>query len=95
MLDILFISFYSSCSFLTFLLGIGTAYGTAKSAVAIFHIGVKRPDLVMKMLLPVLMAGIIGLLGMVISLFLTLQCKLRTFYRACAILPVYFPSIAR
>jgi V-type H+-transporting ATPase proteolipid subunit len=36
----------------------GAAYGTAKSAVGICSIGVMRPELIMKSVIPVIMAGI-------------------------------------
>jgi V-type H+-transporting ATPase proteolipid subunit len=36
----------------------GAAYGTAKSAVGICSMGVMRPELIMKSVIPVIMAGI-------------------------------------
>lgn len=41
-------------------LGFGAAYGTAKSGVGICAMGVMRPELIMKSIVPVVMAGIIG-----------------------------------
>ncbi|VWU53090.1 V-type proton ATPase 16 kDa proteolipid subunit, putative, partial [Hepatocystis sp. ex Piliocolobus tephrosceles] len=38
---------------------IGAAYGTAKSGVGICSVGVMRPDLMMKSLLPIIMAGVL------------------------------------
>merc|ERR1712063_148974 len=38
----------------------GAAYGTAKSGVGVSAMGVMHPDLVMKSMIPVVMAGIIG-----------------------------------
>lgn len=35
----------------------GAAYGTAKSAVGICSMGVMRPELIMKSVIPVIMAG--------------------------------------
>ena len=40
--------------------GFGAAYGTAKSGVGIMAMGVMRPELIMKSVVPVVMAGIIG-----------------------------------
>ncbi|KAG6379405.1 vacuolar ATP synthase 16 kDa proteolipid subunit [Boletus reticuloceps] len=39
---------------------IGASYGTAKSGVGISAMGVLRPDLVMRCVIPVIMAGIIA-----------------------------------
>jgi ATP synthase proteolipid subunit len=41
-------------------LNILRSYGTAKSGVGISAMGVLRPDLMMKCVVPVIMAGIIG-----------------------------------
>ncbi|KAI0218052.1 vacuolar ATPase V0 domain subunit c [Massospora cicadina] len=45
----------------------GAAYGTAKSGVGISAMGVLRPDLVFRAIIPVVMAGIIAIYGLVIS----------------------------
>lgn len=47
--------------------GFGAAYGTAKSGVGIMAIGVMRPELVMKSVVPVIMAGIIAIYGLVVG----------------------------
>lgn len=46
----------------------GAAYGTAKSAVGISSMGVMRPELIMKSVIPVIMAGIIGIYGLVVAM---------------------------
>lgn len=43
--------------------GIGASYGTSKSGVGIAAMGVLRPDLMMKCIVPVVMAGIIAVSG--------------------------------
>ena len=48
----------------------GAAYGTAKSAVGICSMGVMRPELIMKSVIPVVMAGIIGIYGLVVAMVL-------------------------
>uniref|UniRef100_A0AC34Q520 V-type proton ATPase proteolipid subunit n=1 Tax=Panagrolaimus sp. JU765 TaxID=591449 RepID=A0AC34Q520_9BILA len=48
----------------------GAAYGTAKSAVGICSMGVMRPELIMKSVIPVIMAGIIGIYGLVVAMVL-------------------------
>lgn len=40
--------------------GLGASYGTAKSGVGISAMGVLRPDLLIKCIIPVVMAGIIA-----------------------------------
>lgn len=39
---------------------LGAAYGTAKSGVGIMSMGVLRPELMMKSIIPVVMAGVLG-----------------------------------
>ncbi|KAL8761176.1 MAG: hypothetical protein Q9194_007723 [Teloschistes cf. exilis] len=49
----------------------GAAYGTAKSGVGISAMGVLRPDLIVKNIVPVIMAGIIGIYGLVVSVLIS------------------------
>ena len=58
---------------------IGAAYGTAKSGVGIAGIGTFRPDLVMKALIPVVMAGIIAIYGLVVSVLISGSSKASSF----------------
>jgi V-type H+-transporting ATPase 16kDa proteolipid subunit len=53
-----------------FLKGLGAAYGTAKSGVGIASMAVMRPELIMKSIIPVVMAGIIAIYGLVVSVLL-------------------------
>eukprot|EP01089_Gocevia_fonbrunei_P005618 TRINITY_DN160_c0_g1_i1.p1 TRINITY_DN160_c0_g1~~TRINITY_DN160_c0_g1_i1.p1 ORF type:complete len:161 (-),score=53.79 TRINITY_DN160_c0_g1_i1:64-546(-) len=46
---------------------LGAAYGTAKSGVGVASMGVMRPELVMRSIIPVVMAGVIGIYGLIIS----------------------------
>lgn len=46
---------------------LGAAYGTAKSACGISAMAVMRPELIMKSIIPVVMAGIIGIYGLVVG----------------------------
>ncbi|KAG1234508.1 hypothetical protein G6F68_018979 [Rhizopus microsporus] len=50
---------------------LGAAYGTAKSGVGLSAMGVLRPDLVLKCIVPVVMAGILGIYGVVVSVLLS------------------------
>mmetsp|Transcript_6284 Transcript_6284/g.10368 ORF Transcript_6284/g.10368 Transcript_6284/m.10368 type:complete len:159 (+) Transcript_6284:88-564(+) len=49
----------------------GAAYGTAKSGVGISSMGVMNPQLVMRNMIPVVMAGVLGIYGLIISVILT------------------------
>ncbi|KEZ39379.1 hypothetical protein SAPIO_CDS10084 [Scedosporium apiospermum] len=49
---------------------IGAAYGTAKSGIGIVGVGTFRPDLIMKCLVPVVMAGIIAVYALVIAVLI-------------------------
>lgn len=51
-------------------LDLGAAYGTAKSGVGICSMGVLKPDLIMKSVIPVVMAGILGIYGMIVAVIL-------------------------
>ena len=51
-------------------IGLGSAYGTAKSGVGITSMGVLRPDLIIKSVVPVVMAGILGIYGLIISVII-------------------------
>merc|ERR1719265_2252407 len=49
---------------------LGAAYGTAKSGVGIVSMGVMRPDLLMRSLIPVVMAGVLGIYGLITAIML-------------------------
>ena len=48
----------------------GAAYGTAKSGVGVASMGVMRPELVMKSIVPVVMAGVLGIYGLIIAVII-------------------------
>ena len=48
----------------------GAAYGTAKSGTGISAMAVMRPELIMKSIIPVVMAGIIAIYGVVVSVLI-------------------------
>jgi V-type H+-transporting ATPase proteolipid subunit len=50
---------------------LGAAYGTAKSGVGISSMGVMNPNLIMRNMIPVVMAGVLGIYGLIISVILT------------------------
>ncbi|KAI5786209.1 vacuolar ATP synthase 16 kDa proteolipid subunit [Pyronema domesticum] len=53
----------------------GASYGTAKSGVGICSMGVLRPDLIVKNIVPVIMAGIIAIYGLVVSVLVSSGLK--------------------
>lgn len=54
-----------------FIVGIGAAYGTAKAGSAIAAIGTINPNIVMTALIPIIMAGILSIYGLVIGIFIS------------------------
>jgi ATP synthase proteolipid subunit len=54
-----------------FVAGFGAAYGTAKAGVGIASMGVLRPELVMKSIVPIVMAGVLGIYGLIISVIIS------------------------
>ena len=50
---------------------LGAAYGTAKSGVGISTMGVMKPDLVMRAIIPVIFAGVIAIYGLIISVIIS------------------------
>jgi len=59
------------CATAVALTSIGASYGTAKSAVGIAAMGVLRPEMMVRNSVPVVMAGIIGIYGLIISVIIS------------------------
>merc|ERR1712156_317689 len=53
----------------------GAAYGTAKSGVGICSVAVLKPELIIKSIIPVVMAGILGIYGLIISVIISGSLK--------------------
>eukprot|EP00033_Pygsuia_biforma_P000194 GCRY01000244.1.p1 GENE.GCRY01000244.1~~GCRY01000244.1.p1 ORF type:complete len:171 (+),score=20.45 GCRY01000244.1:56-568(+) len=49
---------------------LGAAYGTAKSGVGVAAMGVLHPELVMRSIVPVVMAGVIGIYGLIVAVII-------------------------
>ena len=64
-----FFGFMGIASALVFA-NLGAAYGTYKSGVGICHLGILRPDKIIKSVIPVIMAGILGIYGLIVSVIL-------------------------
>ena len=67
--DSAFFSFAGIASALVFA-NLGAAYGTYKSGVGICHLGILRPEKIIKSVIPVIMAGILGIYGLIVAVIL-------------------------
>ena len=61
---------------------LGSAYGTAKAGVGIASMGVFKPRAVMKNIIPVIMAGILGIYGLIVAVIV--GSKAQTLGPICA-----------
>lgn len=63
---------------------LGAAYGTAKSGTGIAAMSVMRPELIMKSVIPVVMAGIIAIYGLVVAVLIAnaIDDKTYTLYKS-------------
>ena len=52
------------------MLDAGAAYGTARAGLGIAAMGTKRPDLIFKSIVPIIMAGILGIYGLIVDVIL-------------------------
>jgi len=68
---------------------LGAAYGTAKSGVGICVISVLRYDLMFKSLIPGIMAGILGIYGLIVAVIY--QGKSKFFLNRMARFYIYKP----
>ena len=59
---------------------LGAAYGTYQSGVGICHLGILRPDKIIKSVIPVIMAGILGIYGLIVSVILSQRISRNTNY---------------
>ena len=66
------------------LANLGAAYGTAKSGVGICALGVIKPDAIVKSVIPVIMAGILGIYGLIVAIIIGQKLKNEqyTYYEA-------------
>jgi ATP synthase proteolipid subunit len=72
---------------------LGSAYGTAKSGVGISSMGVMNPGLVMRNVIPVVMAGILGIYGLIVAVIITGNSKSScTCVCVCVCVPSLLPS---
>jgi V-type H+-transporting ATPase proteolipid subunit len=52
------------------ILDLGSAYGTAKAGVGVAHLGMIKHQLLMKGVVPCIMAGILGIYGLIVSVII-------------------------
>eukprot|EP00298_Acanthocystis_sp_HF-20_P029801 c8731_g1_i1.p1 GENE.c8731_g1_i1~~c8731_g1_i1.p1 ORF type:complete len:172 (+),score=70.36 c8731_g1_i1:84-599(+) len=50
---------------------LGSAYGTAKAGVGVSSMGVNHPNLIMKCIIPVVMAGVLGIYGLIVAVIIS------------------------
>ena len=58
----------------------GAAYGTAKSGVGVCSAVVLKPDLLFKSIIPIVMAGILGIYGLIVAVLFSSQSKFSISY---------------
>ena len=61
---------WAGCAIAMTFSNFGTAYGTAKSGMGIASLSVTRPHLAFKSIIPIIMAGILSIYGLIISVLL-------------------------
>ena len=62
---------WGGCAIALTLGNLGCAYGTAKSGVGIASMAVTRPHLAFKSIVPVIMAGILSIYGLIIAVLIS------------------------
>ena len=53
----------------------GAAFGTGKAGVGICAVGAYRTDMIFKSLIPIIMAGILGIYGLIVSVIIQSKGK--------------------
>ncbi len=61
---------YLGCAFALIFANAGAGYGTARAGLGISAMGTKRPDLIFKSIVPIIMAGILGIYGLIVAVIL-------------------------
>ena len=65
-----FFAFMGCANALVFAIA-GAAYGTAKSSIGIANLGMVYPEKIFKALVPIIMAGILGIYGMIVAVLIS------------------------
>jgi V-type H+-transporting ATPase proteolipid subunit len=53
----------------------GSAFGTAKAGIAIMEVSADKPELIFRSIIPVVMASILGMYGMILAIVIKGQGK--------------------
>ena len=59
------------CAIALVFANVGAAYGTAKSSIGIANLGTMQPDKIFRALIPIIMAGILGIYGLIVGVLLS------------------------
>ena len=54
---------------------VGAAYGTAKSSIGIANMGLVDPEKIFRSLIPIIMAGILGIYGLIVAVLMANKAK--------------------
>lgn len=61
---------FGGCAAAIVFANLGGAYGTAKAGQGIMAMGIRSPELLMKNIIPVVMAGVLGIYGLIVTVIL-------------------------
>lgn len=61
---------FAGCVVAVVFANLGGAYGTAKAGQGIMAMGIRSPEMVMKNIIPVVMAGVLGIYGLIVAVIL-------------------------
>ena len=67
---------WAGCALAMTFSNLGTAYGTAKSGMGIASLSVTRPHLAFKSIIPIIMAGILSIYGLIIAVLISQSVKM-------------------
>jgi V-type H+-transporting ATPase proteolipid subunit len=72
---------------------LGAAYGSAKAGVGICSMGVLKPELIMKSVVPVVMAGILGIYGMIVAVIIVQRSTPASSQSLLITIPINQPTL--
>ena len=58
---------------------LGSAYGTAKAGAGVAHLGIAHPERIMRGIVPVVMAGILGIYGLIVAVIINNNIKVEDY----------------
>lgn len=58
----------------------GSAYGTAKAGVGVAHLGIMDPSKIMRGIIPCVMAGILGIYGLIVAILIAAKINVKNGY---------------